>query len=232
MKTFSVMTVSKRTGWEEQLKACIDSQTLLPQAWVIVPESNPPFSLFYDNKSKYIGKIVEPPEQTRLSNLNASENAGLRNITTDYVILLNDFIDLPKDCFEKLMNLVDERTFVCVSPYNADGSSDSRHTGLNEPRSIRPEEWEPMVGAAPMKVYRELGGYDEEYDNGWAWDNVNVAQRAAMLGCKFVIDESNRPRLLPHEQTSKLDMPLNMDRHMKTIRAIREGKKPLRLNYL
>jgi hypothetical protein len=83
-----------------------------------------------------------------------------------------------------------------------------------------------------MKALRELGGFDEEYDNGWSWDNVNIAQRAAMLGYRFLLDESNRPKLLDHEQTSKLEMPINLERHARTIKAIREGKKPLKLDYL
>lgn len=229
MKTFSVMTVSKREGWFADTLDSIIKQTLQPEDWIIVTE----VPILGHKKMNGDGwHVIPAPKQTRPSNLNASQNEGLRHITSDYVILLNDFIDLPEDCFEKLMALVDERTFVCVSPYNPDGSSDSRHTGVNKPRFIRPYEWEPMVGAAPMKMIRELGGYEEDLDNGWAWDNVHLAQRAAMLGAKFIIDESNRPKLLPHEQTSKLKMELNGQRCADSIAAIRAGKAPLKLHYL
>lgn len=210
---------------------CMDNQTVQPSQWHIITEltyshgalqQKPGFTVYHR----------EAPEQIRISNLNASLNFGLRIIHTDYVIFYQDFIKLPEDCFAKLLDLVDEKTFVTTCTPKYDGSNDSRYLGVDGPRPCRPDEWETNVAIAPMKALRELGGFDEEYDNGWSWDNVNVAQRAAMLGYKFVIDESNRPQLLPHEQTSKLEMPLNAIWHEKTMRAIREGHKPLKLPYL
>lgn len=233
MKSFSVLTVSKRTGWEEAAKKCVDAQTILPNRWVIVPESNPPFSLFYDNaRAKYVGMIVGAPEKTKLSNLNASLNEGLRHINTDYVIFYQDFIELPEDCFEKLLTLATPKTFVTTCTPNYDGSDDGRYTGCDVARPCRPGEWEANVAIAPMQMLRELGGFDEDYDDGWAWDNVNIAERAELLGCKFIIDESNRPRLYPHEMSSHETLGPNGDRHALTMRAIKAGEKPLRLNYL
>lgn len=214
MKTFSVLTVSKRKGWYGYASKNVKGQTILPTQWVIIQE----------------GENSPPP--LRSSNLNASLNAGLKQIKDDYVIFYQDFIDLPPDCFEKLLDLANERTFVTTCTPNYDGSDDSRYTGLDKPRPCRPEEWETNVAIAPMKVIRELGGFWEELDNGWSWDNVHLAQRAAMLGCKFIVDESNRPTLLPHEQTSKLKLELNAQRCANNIAAIRVGKAPLRLNYL
>jgi len=83
-----------------------------------------------------------------------------------------------------------------------------------------------------MGIIRQLGGFDEEYDNGWAWDNVNLAQRAFLLGCKFLIDETNRPKLYPHDQIDHTTLTSNADRHTQTMQDIMDGKKPLKLNYL
>jgi hypothetical protein len=213
-KSFSVLTVSKRTGWEEQATKQVYSQTFSPENWIIVQEG------------------VNAPEPIRASNLNRSLNHGLKQINSEYVVFYQDFIELQPDCFEKLLALADEKTFVTTCTPNYDNSDDSRYLGIDGPRPCRPEEWEANVAIAPMKAMRELGGFCEEYDNGWSWDNVNVAERAAMLGYKFIIDESNRPRLLPHEQTSKLEMKLNGDRHAKEMEAIRNGWKPLKYNYL
>lgn len=212
--TFAVLTVSKRDGWLKDAKEQISNQTVQPNDWVIIQEG------------------VNAPEKVRLSNLNASLNAGLRLINTDYVIFYQDFIQLPEDCFEKLLSLVDERTLVTTCTPNYDGSDDGRYTGTDEPRRCRPEEWEANVAIAPMKILKLLGGFEEELDNGWSWDNVNLAQRAAMLGCRFILDESNRPKLLPHEQTSKLEIPINLDRHNRIMKEIRDGKRPLKCNYL
>jgi type VI protein secretion system component VasK len=83
-----------------------------------------------------------------------------------------------------------------------------------------------------MPILRQLGGFEEELDNGWSWDNVNVAERAAMLGCSFIIDESNRPTLLPHELTSKLELELNQERHHRIMQEIKDGIRPIKNKYL
>lgn len=215
-KTFSVLTVSKRpqSEWLQIAKQSIGQQTVNPEKWVIIQEG------------------VNSPQKVRASNLNASLNAGLRQIESSYVIFYQDFIQLPNDCFEKLIILANERTFVTTCTPNYDGSNDSRYSGANKARRCRPEEWESNVAIAPMAILRALGGFEEELDNGWAWDNVHLAQRAAMLGCKFICDESNRPKLLPHELVSKEKLPLNAEYCARDIKAIREGRKPLKLNYL
>lgn len=227
-KSFCVLTVSKRRGWMKQASESVEHQT------VIVPRGH----------WKIIQEGLNSPKKTRVSNLNASLNRGLKDIIKmekvngkskppiDYVIFYQDFIDLPKDCFEKLLELVDDHSFITTATINSDGTNDSRYLGADLPRAIRPEEWEANVAIAPMKVIRELGGFWEELDNGWSWDNVDLAQRAAMVGCKFIIDESNSPQLLEHEQTSKLNLELNGQRCANHIAAIRAGKSPLNVGCL
>lgn len=227
MKSFSVLTVSKRTGWEAGTEESIACQTIQPEEWLIVTEH-------YDHTINKLpdATIIKAPPHNTPSNLNKSLNAGLKAITTDYVIFVQDFIQLQEDCFEKLIELANERIFVTTCTPNYDGSNDSRYIGVDCPRPCRPEEWETNVALAPMQLLRDIGGFDERLDDGWSWDNVNVAQRAAMLGARFIIDESNRPKLLPHEQTSKLTMELNGELNERLIRELREGTAPLKLPYL
>jgi len=230
VSSFTILTVSKRTGWEEIAERSIHRQTIKPAEWIIVAENTIPHTSNYFEGWKKT--IIEAPPKTKASNLNASLNAGLRLIDTDYVIFYQDFIELKEDCFEKLLSLADEKTFVTTCTPNYDGSDDGRYTGVDMPRPCRPEEWEANVALAPMPMLRELGGFPETYDTGWSWDNCNVAQRAAMLGARFILDESNRPKLLPHELTSKLEMEPNGERHAREMEAIRRGDKPIEYNYL
>src|SRR6185503_1407443 len=222
MKSFSVLTVTKRTGWEEIAEKSIERQTVKPSQWVIVSETG------LLTKQPYISA----PKKTKPSNLNASLNAGLKKIKSDYVIFYQDFIELKEDCFEKLLSLADEKTFVTTCTPNYDGSDDGRFTGAGLPRPCRPEEWEANVAIAPMRMLRELGGFEEELDWGWSWDNVHLAKRAAMLGAKFILDESNRPKLLPHEMKSREGLTLNGDWCDQDIEKIRRGIKPIKLPYL
>ncbi len=209
---FTVLTVSRRKHWYWTARANIAFQTIKPEGWVVIQEGR------------------NAPKKTRQSNLNASLNAGLRKITTDYIIFYQDFIDLQPDCFEKLLSLATANTFVTTATINADGNKDGRYLGLDCPRPCRPEEWEANVAIAPMAVIRELGGFDEEYDDGWSWDNVNLAERAEILGCNFILDETNNPRLLPHDRSEIKE--LNGEFHAQRMREIRAGDRPLRLNYL
>lgn len=224
MKSFSVLTVSARTGWEDIANASIAVQTVQPKAWYLVSRLMESF-----NACKAIP--IQEPEKTKVSNLNAALNAGLNFIDTEYVIFYQDFISLDSDCFEKLLALVDENTFVTTCTPNYDNSDDSRYLGVDVPRECRPEEWEANVAIAPMKAIYELGGFDEDYDNGWSWDNVNLAERAALLGYKFIIDESNRPTLFPHPRL-ETNMELNLDRHTETMRKIKTGEKDIKLPYV
>jgi len=230
VSSFTILTVSKRTGWEEIAERSIHRQTLKPAEWIIVAENTIPHTSNYFEGWKKT--IIEAPPKTKASNLNASLNAGLRLIDTDYVIFYQDFIELQEDCFEKLLSLADEKTFVTTCTPNYDNSDDGRYTGADLPRPCRPEEWETNVALAPMALIRELGGFWDELDWGWSWDNVDLAQRAAMLGARFVLDESNRPKLFPHEMSSHNTLPLNGERCYKHIADIRAGKLPINVNCL
>lgn len=231
-KSFSVLTVSKRFGWEGMARLSIQNQTVQPHKWVVVREKNIPIDQLSSLYNHINTSTIEAPKQTKLSNLNASLNEGLRNINTDYVIFYQDFIELPEDCFEKLLALATPKTFVTTCTPNYDGSDDGRYTGSDLPRPCRPEEWETNVAIAPMQMLKDLGGFEELLDNGWSWDNVLVAKKAAMLGAKFICDESNRPKLYPHEMSSHETLPKNGELCERILNDIRNGKRSIKAPYL
>lgn len=216
----SILTVTRRIGWEGIAINSLADQTYSQGEWIVVSE-NP--------LGRGVPYIKAPPKK-RKSNLNASLNEGLRHCTGEFVIFYQDFIALEEDCFEKLMALVDKKTFVTTLTVNPDGKLDARYTGADCPRPCTPGEWEANVAIAPMKAIKELGGFDEEYDNGWSWDNVNLAERAAMLGYEFILDETNNPKLYTHDKSEVKE--LNGEFHAQKMRSIKEGKSPLKLNYL
>lgn len=232
-----VLTVSKRTGWEHEAEGALARQSYQNFRWVVVTEDRYSHScLQFSGDPARQTQHVYAPEKHRESNLNASLNYGLKQcLDADYVIFYQDFIDLPEDCFEKLVQEAEETgRFVTTATINPDGSMDGRYTGVDEVRPCEPAEWEANVAIAPMKAIIELGGFDEEYDDGWSWDNVNLAERAAMLGYRFCIDESNKPQLLYHVKEPELNqnMRMNGDFHTKVMEEVRTGKRPLRLDYL
>lgn len=220
-----VLTVTKREGWEQVAEASLASQTFQGFDWVVVHE--PEVTI-----SAPRAKVIVAPPKKRVSNLSASNNAGLKQFKGyDYVIFYQDFIVLPPDCFQKLIKVAEETSgFVSTITLNDDGSKDLRDLGTNLVRPCKPEEWEENVAIAPMQALEILGGYDEEYDDGWAWNNCNVAERAEMLHYPFYIDESIRPQLLYHPKETSITP--NGEFHAQRMKAIRNKEFPLRLRYL
>lgn len=227
----SILTVSKRTGWEEIAERSIMNQALLGNTireyeWVVVTENPLVFT-------EGMARVYQAPKkkQGRLSNLSASVNEGLRHCKGQYVVFYQDFIELDPGAIEALVMSCEETNgLVSSACIDHEGNFDSRYTGMDCLRIALPDEWETNFAVAPMSILRELGGSDEEYDYGFAWDNVNIAERASMLGATVWVNELVRPKLLYHAK--ERDIPPNGERHAKTMRAIREGRLPLKLNYL
>lgn len=233
----TVLTVTKRGGWASVAIESLERQTFKDFNWVIVYE--PGEILYEDTKqlseSNLDITLVQAPAKKRPSNLNASDNAGLRACTGKYVMFFQDLIILESDCLEKFVKLAKPDLFLTSLTKNPEGDEeDPRYTWQDEVRECYPQEWEENVALAPLKAFKELGGYDEEYDNGWAWNNCNVAERAEILGYRFLLDETNRPQLINHTKEPVLhpEIPPNGELHNKTMKAIRAGKKPLKLSYL
>lgn len=226
MAKVSVLTVSARNDWEQLAIESLKRQTYQDFEWIVVHE-NP------DSLDILPAEVIKAPLARRNNNLNASNNEGIRHCNGDYIVFYQDWIELESDCIEKLLDLTDHQTFVTTLTRNADGKDDMRYTGADCPRPCLPEEWEENVAIAPKQVFYELGGYDEEYDWGWAWDNVNIAERASLLGYKFILDESNRPQLHPHDRIERShNLEPNGERHAQTMRDIKSGLRPLHNTYL
>lgn len=132
-------------------------------------------------------------------------------------IFKEDFTGRPENrCWSDPRMRLDQGTFYETSPVN----------------------WELSCGSIPRKVIYELGGMDEEYDMwGFAYDNVNIAQRAEFLGYKTYLDQTNEYRALNHDnwamETHKKDRSTQIaEFHLQRMRDIIQGKFPVRLNYL
>jgi hypothetical protein len=231
-----ILTVTKRTGWYDIALASIKKQDM-DVHWVIVDENMTPQdehqTLTMDGERFIMTTFLSAPPKTRVSNLNASLNKGLRFCQTDHVIFYQDFIVLQQNCFDDLLDMSTalDDAFVGTVTKNPPGHADDpRYLGLDCLRPAIPDEWEANVAIAPMRAINQLGGFEEELDNGWSWDNVHLARRALMLGFTFYVDEGNRPQLLNHEK--ELNIPGNGERCEQDLRDIIAGKKPISLNYL
>lgn len=101
-----------------------------------------------------------------------------------------------------------------------------------------PVNWELNYCSIPRKVIYELGGMDEEYDmHGFAYDNVNIAQRAEMLGYKTFLDQTNECRAIEHDSwyisENKKERSSDIAGfHLQRMKDTVAGRLPVKLNYL
>lgn len=68
---------------------------------------------------------------------------------------------------------------------------------------IRADEWEADWASAPAEGLKAVGGWDEDYDQGWSWDNVVVAEKALRAGYEFRVDPSNVAYGVDHDELFK-----------------------------
>lgn len=141
----------------------------------------------------------------------------IKNPKGKMTVFKEDFKGRPEDqCWQDPRMRLDQGTFYETAPVN----------------------WELSCGSISRKVIYELGGMDEEYDfQGFAYDNVNIAQRAEMLGYKTYLDQTNEYRAISHDdwamETHKKDRSTNIaEFHINRMKETLQGKFPIRLNYL
>jgi hypothetical protein len=53
-----------------------------------------------------------------------------------------------------------------------------------------PSDWENNLSSLPRHLIYEIGGWDEEMDRYYAWDNVAVGLRLSQVGAKFFLDQT------------------------------------------
>lgn len=61
-----------------------------------------------------------------------------------------------------------------------------------------PFEWELNWAAAPVKVLREMGGWNNEWDEAFAFDNTELALRFVYSGGIIIVDETNEATAISH----------------------------------
>ena len=99
-----------------------------------------------------------------------------------------------------------------------------------------PVEWEANFSMLPIKLMYDLGGWDEDFDAGWGYDNVNLAERIVAHGGLCWMDEFNESYSLSHEKLFgqidfKEDAPNNEDVWKSKNEAINKGEA-IYLDYL
>ncbi len=158
---------------------------------------------------------------------NKAMNNALRRAKGDLIVFLQDFITINPDGIRNFVdaNTDNSRTFFTapVGKKKASGIKwDWRKTRKGK---VEWQEWEIDWACAPRKALIEIGGFDEELDNHWGFDNVNVACRANLASYKFECLPNNTAVAIDHDAI--MEHPFrklrNENFHNERLRDIRMG---------
>lgn len=167
MPKITVCTPSIRPAGLEILQKCLKEQTFTDFEWV-----------------QDIGLGTK-------HDLNQAWNRMLRRANGELIVFLQDYIKIEPEGLQRFWDAyqANPRTMFTAAvgkSNNLDFTSpkwDWRNIKKGEIDYTRCEmDW----GAAPLAVFKEIGGFDEELDNFWSMDNVSVCKRADMFGWKFM----------------------------------------------
>lgn len=174
--------------------------------------------------------------------LNASYNRMLKRAKGELIVSLQDWIKVEPDYLEHFWAAYIEHpdTF-WTSPVGKVKEKDFTGEIKWDWRNHNPENkmcgeiswdrWEIDSGAAPKKALFDIGGFDEELDNFWSSDNVNVGCRADLAGYKFRNLFSNPALAFDHDAFSEHPFRKDYKPIFNNIR-MDEFREGLKINYL
>lgn len=119
----------------------------------------------------------------------------------DIVIILQDCIRVPDNFIEyvKKLDLKNKAYTFPVSKVKSWGDDPVHDWRYTRDGRIAYREWETDLAVAPLKMFKDIGGYDEDFNNGWSWDNVEVACRAEFAGYEFFCNNKVLGTALDHD---------------------------------
>lgn len=189
----SVVTPSIRPEGLKHLQKSLEKQTLKDFEW-----------------------LVELGIPGRGHDLNAAFNRALKRAKGELVVFYEDYTICPPDALQKFWDTYQEHpnTFFTAplgKKFNLDDQEeqirwDWRAWKDDKKDKVIPctwETWEIDWGAAPLKVLKEIGGFDEALDQYWSCDNVNTGYRAHLAGMKFLNIFNNPAIALDHDALMK-----------------------------
>ena len=205
MPKVSVLTPSIRPDGLACIQACLQEQTLQDFEWLVE-----------------IGLPIRGPD------LNRAYNRLLARAHGELIVSYQDYIKIAPRGLQSLWEAYQKHPKAFITcpmiKVKKDGSGVGDWRLHRQPfELIKAAEWETDWGSAPAEALRSVGGWDEDYDQGWSWDNVIVAEKAARLGYEFRVDPSNiaygldHDEVMPHPFRGQLE---NGELHAEKMKAL------------
>lgn len=181
--------------------------------------------------------LVEVGLPSKGCDLNAAMNRMLRRAKGDIIVSWQDWITCPPATlgriaeFHRMSEMTAFTYPVAKYDFNFEAGRFDWRQNTNGP--IPYHQWETDLASAPKQMFLDIGGYDEEFDKGWSWDNVNVGHRARMAGyhfrcCPIVFGRAwDHDKTVPHPFRGKTE---NGD--LSALKSVDIAKGEWKLKYL
>lgn len=149
--------------------------------------------------------LVEVGFPDRGFTLPSDLNKMLKRANGELIVFLQDYIRIEPDALEKMWQKYQENPKALITaPVGKVKDWDEKprydwraHVYFDEKLSFN--KWEIDWGAAPRKAFFEVGGFDEAFNEGWSWENVEIAARLQQLGYTVHCDPDNKTTALDHD---------------------------------
>lgn len=240
----SIITPTIRTGWWNIMAHNIKEQTYKNIEWIIVDDHKEDrsklaseYAAKYNLNIRYVrGKKRAVKRTYGLCNAN---NTGLQEAKGELMVILQDFIIMPKrgiemyvDVYRRNPNAIIAGTDFMYKPklkpdilsedwFNGETEvrgdliwKNIRNLGAGMRPSDNPYEFEQNYCAIPTHIAKALNGWWEFYDEGLGFDNTSFAYRALKSGYKLLVDDTNICYGIDHwEAMKERDQHLYVARH-------------------
>jgi len=224
----SIVTPTIRKGFWNIMANNIATQTYKNVEWLIIDDyeqNREALAKEYANQYKLDIKYLRGKSRKvkRTYGLVNANNTGLIHSKGQLIVILQDFVLMPKDGVEQLVVLHKMHPNALLAPcdmYRAPKikpdieSEDWFHGELdvegefiranvrNKNEGIRnsdlPFEFEQNYGAVPRAIAQDLGGWIEAFDEGLGFDNTEFCFRALRAGYELIVDDTNIATCIDH----------------------------------
>ncbi len=169
--------------------------------------------------------LIESHDPKEPPDFNQAMNRLIRKAKGELLVIVQDYIKIPENGLESFFKAYKKEPNVAfTAPVIKEGKKDWRCYRDTDCNFM---EWECDYASIPRKMLVEIGGFDEELDKQWGFDNVNVALRIEMAGYKIKCLKDNRASVIDHNKIIKhpYQKLRDPDFHNQRLNEIRRGLK-------
>ena len=180
--------------------------------------------------------LVEIGIPERGLDLSRAFNRMLKRARGEWVVILQDYIKIEPDGLEKFLKIADKKKlFTGAVGKTLDWKSakwDWRESGKFRKIDFRHMEIDWAFG--PLQAFKDVGGFNEEYDQFWSSENVEIAFRMERSGYTFWVMPENKALHYDHDKMFKHPFreKFNPTFHSANLQKIEMGEAPVKLDYL